>query len=123
MLGFAGARASFGYAVRRWGNKWGVRGIDDPAGLPLLMLIMSIVFFVTKPAMTTATRMIEIEADAFALKSAREPDGAARVALKLGAYRKLDPGPIEEFLFFDHPSGRARIQMAMDWKAANQSAQ
>jgi STE24 endopeptidase len=43
----------------------------------------------------------------------------AKVALKLGAYRKLDPTPLEEFIFFDHPSGRARIRMAMDWKAAN----
>jgi STE24 endopeptidase len=123
LLGFLAARASFGYAVRHWGNQWGVRGIDDPAGLPLLMLIMATVFFVTKPAMTTAIRTIEIQADAFALKSANEPDGAARVALKLGAYRKLDPGALEEFLFFDHPSGRARIRMAMDWKAANAKAQ
>jgi STE24 endopeptidase len=43
----------------------------------------------------------------------------AKVTLKLGAYRKLDPTPIEEFIFFDHPSGRARIRMAMDWKAAH----
>jgi STE24 endopeptidase len=42
----------------------------------------------------------------------------AKVALKLGSYRKLDPTPLEEFIFFDHPSGRARIRMAMDWKAA-----
>lgn len=41
----------------------------------------------------------------------------AEVALKLGEYRKLDPGPIEEWIFFDDPSGRARIRMAMDWKA------
>jgi STE24 endopeptidase len=46
----------------------------------------------------------------------------AKVALKLGAYRKLNPGPMEEFIFYDHPSGRARIRMAMDWKAANLSA-
>jgi len=39
------------------------------------------------------------------------------VSLKLGEYRKLDPGPIEEILFFDHPSGRNRILMAMRWKA------
>jgi STE24 endopeptidase len=38
--------------------------------------------------------------------------------LKLGLYRKMNPGPVEEFIFFDHPSGRARIRMAMDWKAA-----
>jgi STE24 endopeptidase len=31
----------------------------------------------------------------------------------------LNPGKWEEIFFFDHPSGRARIRMAMDWKAAN----
>jgi STE24 endopeptidase len=35
----------------------------------------------------------------------------------LGEYRKLDPGPVEEFVFFDHPSGRTRITAAMRWKA------
>jgi STE24 endopeptidase len=65
--------------------------------------------------------VIEAQADAFALEKAREPDAAAAVALKLGAYRKLDPGALEEFVFYDHPSGRARIQMAMEWKAAQQA--
>jgi len=64
-------------------------------------------------------RVTEREADAFGINTSREPDGMAEVALKLGAYRKLDPTPLEEFIFFDHPSGRARIRMAMDWKAAN----
>jgi STE24 endopeptidase len=36
--------------------------------------------------------------------------------LMLGEYRKLDPG-LEEFIFFDHPSGRTRITAAMRWKA------
>ena len=62
--------------------------------------------------------LAEGEADAFGLNTAREPDGFAQSALKLGSYRKLNPGPIEEIIFFDHPSGRARIRMAMDWKAA-----
>ena len=44
-----------------------------------------------------------------------------QVSLKLGAYRKLSPGPIEEMLFFDHPSGRSRILMAMTWKAEQQA--
>ena len=41
----------------------------------------------------------------------------AQVALKLSEYRKLDPGPLEEVIFYDHPSGRNRILMAMRWKA------
>jgi len=119
LIGFAVARILFEAAVRHWSNKWGVRTIADPAGLPLLALIFSILFFVATPFINTVTRITEREADAFGINTAREPDGMAKVTLKLGVYRKLDPSPLEEFIFFDHPSGRARIRMAMDWKAAN----
>jgi len=116
---FAITRAVFERAVRRWGKRWGVHGIADPAGVPLLVLIFSTFFFLITPLRNTAVRVTEREADAFGINTAREADGFAKVALKLGTYRKLDPGPVEEFVFFDHPSGRARIRMAMDWKAAN----
>ena len=119
LIGFAVAKGSFEAAVRRWGERWGVRGIADPAGLPLLALIFTTVFFLLTPVSNTAVRVTEREADAFSINTSREPDGFAKVALKLGAYRKLDPTPLEEFLFFDHPSGRARIRMAMDWKTAH----
>ena len=119
LIGFALTRAFFDAAIKRWGNRWRVRGIADPAGLPLLVLILSILLFIATPFLNTIVRVTEREADAFGINTSREPDGMAQVALKLGAYRKLDPAPLEEFIFFDHPSGRARIRMAMDWKAAN----
>ena len=118
-VGLMLTRGAFERAVQKWGNRWGVRGIGDPAGLPLLALILLIYQFVITPLTNTATRVTEREADQFGINTCREPDGAARIALKLSPYRKLDPGPIEEFIFFDHPSGRARIRMAMDWKAAH----
>jgi STE24 endopeptidase len=119
LIGFALARALFDAALRYWGKSWGVRGISDPAGLPLLVLILSTLLFIATPFLNTLVRITEREADAFGINTSREPDGMAKVALKLGEYRKLDPTPLEEFIFFDHPSGRARIRMAMDWKAAN----
>jgi STE24 endopeptidase len=118
LIGFALARMLFDAAVSRWGDKWNIRGIADPAGFPLLVLIFSTLLFLATPFLNTVIRITEREADAFAINTSREPDGMAKVALKLGAYRKLDPTPLEEFIFFDHPSGRARIRMAMDWKAA-----
>ncbi len=108
----------FNAAIRRWGAKWGLRGIADPAALPLLVLIISTISFLFTPISNSAVRITEREADAFSINTSREPDGMAKVALKLGTYRKLNPGPAEEMIFFDHPSGRARIRMAMDWKAA-----
>jgi Zn-dependent protease with chaperone function len=119
LIGFALARILFDAAVKRWGGKWEVSGIADPAGLPLLALICSTLLFIAMPFLNTVVRITEREADAFGINTSREPDGMAKVALKLGVYRKLDPRPLEEFIFFDHPSGRARIRMAMNWKAAN----
>jgi Zn-dependent protease with chaperone function len=122
LVGFALTRFLFDAAVGKWGEKWDVRGIADPAGLPLLALIFSTLLFLATPFLNTVVRVTEREADAFGINTAREPDGMAEVALKLGAYRKLNPTPLEEFIFYDHPSGRTRIRMAMDWKAANGSA-
>jgi STE24 endopeptidase len=119
LIGFALTRVFFDAAVKRWGTRWRVHRIADPAGLPLLVLILSSLLFIATPLLNTVVRVTEREADAFGINTSREPDGMAKAALKLGAYRKLDPIPLEEFIFFDHPSGRARIRMAMDWKAAN----
>jgi len=119
LFGFGIARGAFDWSLRRWGQRWDVRGIADPAGFPLLILIFATFAFVMTPVLNSITRVTEREADLFGINTSREPDDVAKVALKLGAYRKLDPSPVEEFIFFDHPSGRARIQMAMDWKAAH----
>jgi STE24 endopeptidase len=119
LIGFALTRNLFDAAVSRWGDKWGVHSIADPAGFPLLVVFLSTFVFILTPFLNTVVRVTEREADAFGINTSREADGMAKVALKLGAYRKLNPTPLEEFIFFDHPNGRARIRMAMDWKAAN----
>jgi STE24 endopeptidase len=115
--GFAFLRWGFERASARWGERWGLRGVGDPAGLPLLAALLSIYLFVLTPVNNTFVRTAEAEADIFGLNAARQPDGFARIALQLGEYRKLSPGPLEEWVFFDHPSGRNRILMAMRWKA------
>jgi STE24 endopeptidase len=100
-----------------FGGNWDVRSIDDPAGLPLVMAMFSLFMFLATPLTNTITRTQEIQADLFGLNLVRQPDAEAKVDLMLAEYRKLDPSPLEEFVFFDHPSGRNRILMAMRWKA------
>jgi STE24 endopeptidase len=107
------------FALFRWGARWRVSGPADVAALPLAVLILIVLNFVSLPISNSLTRMQEYEADIFGLNSARQPDGEAEVDLLLGEYRKLDPSPLEEFVFFDHPSGRTRIFAAMRWKAEN----
>jgi STE24 endopeptidase len=97
--------------------RWGIRDIADVAGLPLAALLFTSYLFLMTPVLNTIIRTQEYEADVFGLNAARQPDGFAQTALKLSEYRKLEPGPVEEFVFFDHPSGRTRIFTAMRWKA------
>ena len=119
VITFGFLRWSLGWSLARWGDRWQIRGIGDPAVLPLVVLLGSILFFVLTPIMNTHTRTAEQEADMYGLNASRSPDGAAQAAIHLGEYRKMSPGPIEEWVFFDHPSGRNRIYAAMRWKAEN----
>ena len=116
---FAALQWALNFALARWGARWGIRGIGDTAILPLVVLVSSLFFFLLTPFLNTITRTAEFEADMYGLNAAREPDGMARAAIHLGEYRKMSPGPIEEWIFFDHPSGRTRILAAMRWKAEN----
>ncbi len=119
VIGFAFLDWGIRFALARWGEGWGVREITDVAVLPLAVIVFSLFFFVMTPVTNTITRTMEFEADMYGLNAARQPDGEANVDMLLGEYRKLDPGPVEEFIFFDHPSGRTRITAAMRWKAEN----
>ncbi len=117
VIGFAFLRSAFDAMWRRHGRRWGVRGVADPAGMPVFAILITCSLFVLTPVTNTITRVQEAEADIFGLNASRQPDGFAEVALKLSEYRKLDPSPLEEFLLYDHPSGRTRIFAAMRWKA------
>ncbi|MFZ4745318.1 MAG: M48 family metallopeptidase [Sphingomonas sp.] len=105
--------------IQRYGAGWGVRDVADPAAIPVFFIVVAIIGVFLTPVTNTLIRVNESEADAFGLSAAREPDGFATTALALSEYRKIEPVPVEEFLFFDHPSGKTRIRMAMDWKAAH----
>ncbi|MDQ2900258.1 MAG: M48 family metallopeptidase [Acidobacteriota bacterium] len=119
VVAFALLRWSLDWSLARWGARWGLEGIGDVAVLPLAVLVFSILGFLFTPFGNTFVRTQEYEADVYGLNAARQPDGFAEAALLLGEYRKLDPGPAEECIFFDHPSGRTRIYSAMRWKKEN----
>jgi STE24 endopeptidase len=116
---FGVLRRGMFWMLSRWGTRWQIQGVADPAALPVAILILLVLSFLFTPIGNTYTRTQEYEADIFGLNASRQPDGEAEADLLLGEYRKLDPTPLEEFVFFDHPSGRTRIYAAMRWKAEN----
>lgn len=99
------------------GQRWGVRDVSDPAVSPVFGIVLTLAILLLTPLFNTMTRVSESEADAFGLDAARQPDANAMVDMQLSEYRKLEPSALEEMLFYDHPSGRTRVRMAMEWKA------
>ncbi|MEI6418617.1 MAG: M48 family metalloprotease, partial [Sphingomonadales bacterium] len=98
-------------------RRWGLTGMEDPAILAVALMLLAGISLAATPITNTIIRTQEQEADSFGLNAARAPDGFARIAMKLSQYRKIEPGPLEEALFFDHPSGHTRVLGAMRWKA------
>jgi STE24 endopeptidase len=117
VIAFAFVNWGINFALARWGTAWDIRGIGEVAVLPLAVFFFSLFLFLATPVSNTITRTMEYEADMYGLNAARQPDAEANVDMLLGEYRKLDPGALEEFIFYDHPSGRTRITAAMRWKA------
>jgi STE24 endopeptidase len=105
--------------VRRWVRAEGVGGVSDPAGYPILSMILAVLLLLGVPIYALIGRVGEAQADRYSLQHAREPDGMARALVKSIEYRAATPSRLEEWLFYDHPSVGWRIRQAMDWKAAH----
>jgi len=116
-IGYWAVNRLFGRFQQSHGERWGVRDLADPAGLPLAMAIFAVVMLLLTPVRNSIIRVAENQADAFGLEAAREPHGFASVSMRLSAYRKLEPAALEEIIFYDHPSGRTRVERSMRWLA------
>ncbi len=115
--GFAFLGWSFDKVRTGCGAVWGIRGIGDVAGLPLLIFLFTVYSFVMTPVQNTLIRTMENEADSYSVVASRQPDGFAQAALDASEYRKMRPGRLEEWILYDHPSGWNRIHRGMVWKA------
>lgn len=91
--------------------------IGDPIGLPVLTFIVSLLGLFALPVTNALTRAGEREADDYSLRTVNLPDALAGALIKTAEYRYPRPHPIQEALFYTHPSVEWRVRNAMDWKA------
>jgi STE24 endopeptidase len=100
-------------------NAKGATGIADPAGLPVLAVILAVLGLLGGPLTNTLVREVESDADRYSLVNFNEPDGLAKALVKTIEYRAATPSKLEEVLFYDHPAVGVRVRRAMDWKATH----
>jgi len=118
-LGFGFTAWAFTLGADLFGGMWQVRRVEDVAGLPALVALLSLFAVLAMPLSNAISRGAESQADLYGLNAARKPDALATLILKQAPTRKLDSGSIEEMIFNRYLSGRSRIETAMRWKAQN----
>ncbi|MDB9879411.1 M48 family metalloprotease [Pseudomonadales bacterium] len=113
MFFFISAR-SFGLFARLFGLQ---APLESAVGLPVLMFIISLLGFLGEPVINSLIRTNELAADRYSLEAVGLPDAMAGALVKTAEYRDPRPHPLQEFLFYTHPSVERRVLMAMQWKA------
>ena len=99
---------------------FGIHSLHDMAGLPLLAGLFALVSLPFRPLELRLSRLREARADRFSLDLTGDPVNFAGAMVKLHD-RNLgvaDPRPWEKWLFYSHPTGRDRVEMARAFRAS-----
>lgn len=110
---------TYEWFARKFGSEV---AIDDVRGIPVFIFVIGLFFTLAQPITNGMTRIGEVEADKYSLDNVGLPDALARALIKTAEYRYPLAGPIEEALFYTHPTVENRVRSAMEWKAANMGA-
>ncbi|ANE48629.1 hypothetical protein SY83_01050 [Paenibacillus swuensis] len=110
--------AVYRYIISGWGQRWGIRGEADIAALPLVLLLISLLGFVSAPFAGAVSRHAEQEADRYALQLIGNGSAASAVSLhqKLAAtsLSDVDPPLLVRLFRSTHPSALERIIYALE---------
>ena len=101
--------------VRRERERLGFASIGEPASMPLLTLLGSVLGTLALPVMNWFSReVVERGADRYALEQTRRPDAFISAMEKLGRLNLNDPAPpaLVKAVLYSHPPIAERIAMA-----------
>jgi Zn-dependent protease with chaperone function len=106
-------------SVRRWGRQWEIRGVEDWASLPVLLLLASLSSFLASPGIQAYSRYLEHQADVYGLEVTYgvvlDAGRAAAESHQILAEADLedpDPPAFIVFWLYSHPPSRERIEFA-----------
>jgi Zn-dependent protease with chaperone function len=105
--------------LARWGRRWGVREArGDPAALPWLLVLSTLIAFAISPVTSGFSRHIEHQADVFSLDLTHLNEPMASAFVKFAEDSKEDPRPPRfiEWWMYSHPSLGRRIDFVLGYK-------
>ena len=109
--------------IRKFRNRFGFESLSDIASLPLVLIFVSVIFFVFQPVTNGFSRYIERQADRYGMEMSEVSGESAAIAFdKLSVYNLSDPDPhpLVEFWFYDHPALKKRMAFVKAFYAEQQ---
>jgi Zn-dependent protease with chaperone function len=110
------------WMLARWGESWSIRGVEDLASLPALILLVTVFSFLFTPISNVYSRYLEHQADQYGLDVIHGlvPDApvvAAHAFQVLGEVDLEEPNPSTavKFWFYDHPPLDERMRFAQTY--------
>lgn len=93
--------------------------LTDPATLPFFFLLTGIFSLIVMPIGNTYSRLIEYQADEYALQTTHKVEAFKSAMTRLANQNlsEVEPSPIVEFLFASHPSIGKRLKHADEFAA------
>jgi len=106
------------YALRSAVTTSSLPSITDPAGIPLIFAVLIGISFILQPISNWLSRIVERNADEFALKAAEDSEAQASAERRLAdlSLSVDSPSRLVELLFYTHPPSSKRVQLAGNWK-------
>ncbi len=116
--GFFLAQRIHDRGLRKWGPRWGFSEAGDPASVPWLLLIVSVLSFLGSPIGAAYSRSMEHKADIFSLELTHLNEPMATAFRKLAEDSKRDPSPhpFMKYWLYTHPPIAERIPFALSYK-------
>jgi STE24 endopeptidase len=117
-LGFFVAQRLFEWGLSRWSGRWRVGDRGDPAALPWLLVVSSLLAFLLSPVYSGFSRHVEHQADVFGLELTHANEAMASSFVKFAEDSKADPRPPRfiEWWRYSHPSLGRRIDFVLAYK-------
>ncbi len=109
--------------LRRAAGAAGLRGLSDPAALPLLMLVAGAWSLLTLPLVNALSRAQERAADRYALDTTRNVDAFVTAMKRLSQQNLAEeyPSALVRWIFYSHPPIRERIEAARAFARGDQN--
>jgi len=110
------------WLLNRYGSGWALRGLDDWAALPALLLLVTLFGFAANAIGNTYSRYQEKQADIYSLEVTHgivaDPGQECAASFQMFGEQVFvdpDPNPVNVFLFFDHPTVKDRVHLCVTY--------